>query len=73
VSRGCCTRCLLRHRKAIDGGETTWAELEARGVVARAEPMGQAWRRFSPFQPAALTADPRSGVTPAPPAAKAAP
>jgi hypothetical protein len=31
VNRGCCTRCIMRHRRAVVAWNTTWAELERRG------------------------------------------
>jgi hypothetical protein len=34
TSRGCCERCYGRHRLAVAQGRATWADLEARGLVA---------------------------------------
>ena len=38
--RGCCPRCYAGFRKRVKSGETTWAELEARGEVLPAQPQG---------------------------------
>jgi hypothetical protein len=44
-SRGLCNRCHLRLGRAVRSGETTWARLEAAGLVLPAAPAGTAWRR----------------------------
>ena len=44
--RGICTRCHTRHRKAVRVGNTTWAALEAAGLVLPAQPVGAGWRHW---------------------------
>ena len=46
-TRGCCTRCYTRHQKAVAQGKTTWARLEAAGLVLPAQPVGRGWRHWS--------------------------
>jgi hypothetical protein len=43
--RGVCDRCLSRHQKAVSRGQVTWADLEARGLILAAQPVGQGWRK----------------------------
>jgi hypothetical protein len=43
--RGCCPRCIGRHRKAVAAGKATWTELLQFGLVLPARPLGSAWRR----------------------------
>ena len=45
-TRGCCTRCYTRHKKAVRVGETTWAALEAAGLVLPAQPVSSVWRHW---------------------------
>ena len=45
VKRGCCIRCIMRHRGAVAKGKTTWAELEERSLILPAQATGAAWRR----------------------------
>ena len=45
-TRGCCTRCHTRHKKAVAQGKTTWAALVAVGLVLPAQPQGAGWRRW---------------------------
>ena len=54
--RGVCPRCYKRHTKAVAGGKTTWAALEAAGVILPAQPAGWAWRGRTP--------DTEGGTTP---------
>ena len=44
--RGVCPRCYTRHKNAVARGETTWAALEAAGLVLPAQPAGCAWRHW---------------------------
>jgi hypothetical protein len=46
-SRGNCPRCYTRHKKAVARGKTTWAALEAAGLVLPARPQGEGWRHWS--------------------------
>jgi hypothetical protein len=46
-ARGACGRCHSRHKKAVARGQTTWADLEAAGLVRPAAPAGSGWRNWS--------------------------
>jgi hypothetical protein len=46
-TRGNCPRCYSRHKKAVAQGKTTWAALEAAGLVLPARPLGDSWRDWS--------------------------
>jgi hypothetical protein len=46
VARGVCERCYGRHRLAVRSGKTTWAELEAAGLVLPAQPRGKGLRKW---------------------------
>ena len=50
LCRGCCARCYDRHEKAVLAGRTTWAKLEARGLVLPARRRGCTWRDWSMHQ-----------------------
>jgi hypothetical protein len=45
-TRGVCPRCYTRHKLAVARGETTWAALEAAGLVLPAQP-GRGWRDWN--------------------------
>ena len=48
VCRGCCPRCIKRHQTAVTKGETTWAELEAKGLALPAKPARLIGMGFKP-------------------------
>jgi hypothetical protein len=48
-TRGCCHTCYRKHREAVAAGKATWAGLEARGLVAPVQRVGEAWRRYGPL------------------------
>lgn len=43
--RGNCSQCRRRHAAAVHRGETTWEELEKKGLTRPPQRVGMAWMK----------------------------